>query len=303
MSIELTELFHCLCDETRLRMLNLLISGPLCTSHFQEALSIPQVKVSKHLAYLRERKLVECERIQNWTVYSLPKNPPLPLRHQIRCLEDCRHQYPQLSDDLSRLLELLPTMRVPASDTGETFSDGDPFRILFLCTGNSARSIIAEFLTRKFAGDRFESFSAGSEPRPDVNPLALCVLRDDYRIDTAGARSKSWTEFESSEFDFLITLCDRARESCPAWKGRPITAHWDFEDPAAFEGPETARRKVFSETAKKIETRLKTFTGLALETLDRLRLEHSTRAIGLAPSRTSATSRPRKNRLPQGPHQ
>src|ERR1044071_6686190 len=105
-------------------------------------------------------------------------------------------------------------------------------KILFLCTGNSARSIFAEYLTKKIGKDRFEAYSAGSEPTGRVNPFALQVLRDQYKIDAKDARSKSWDAFSDTKFDIIITVCDRAKESCPIFPGQPIVAHWSIPDPA-----------------------------------------------------------------------
>ena len=115
-------------------------------------------------------------------------------------------------------------------------SDKRPYKILFLCTGNSARSILAEYLIRRTARDKFESYSAGSFPTGKVNPYALRVLKELYHIDASDARSKSWEEYQSIEFDFVITVCDNARESCPYWPGQPIVAHWGVPDPALATG-------------------------------------------------------------------
>lgn len=301
--MRLTQVYECLCDETRLRMLHLLTSGPLCGCHFQDILKLSQVRVSKHLAYLRERQLVEAHREQNWMVYSLPQNPIPELRYNLRCLEGCRETEPVFQKDLARLYKLLPEMRVPASDTGEKFGAGKPFSILFLCTGNSARSIIAEFLVRRLAGGRFTAFSAGAQPRTEVNPLALRVLREVYRINPVGARSKSWTELSEDRFDFVITLCETAREACSPWPGQPITAHWNFEDPAYAEGEVPERYAVFRQTAALIEQRLKDFTALPIEELDRLRLEHQTRSLGICADAAakSACSRRTKSKRPSNP--
>jgi arsenate reductase (thioredoxin) len=102
------------------------------------------------------------------------------------------------------------------------------FKTLFLCTGNSARSILAEYLLRKADEDRFEVFSAGVNPKSNPHPIALAILRDNFQIDTSTARSKSVNEFKDVEFDFVITVCDDAREACPVWPGRPIIAHWSW---------------------------------------------------------------------------
>lgn len=144
-------------------------------------------------------------------------------------------------------------------------------KILFLCTGNSARSILAEFILRHIAGDRFDVASAGSNPRGAVNPVALEVLESVYKINTAGARSKSWEEFEDTKFDFVITLCDDARESCPVWPGQPIVAHWGMEDPALV-NDEEEKRKAFRDTARILHRRLDILRNIPMEKLDSLKL-------------------------------
>ena len=153
------------------------------------------------------------------------------------------------------------------------------FKILFLCTGNSARSILAEFFLKRLAPEHFEVYSAGASPRGRVNPYVIEILRDGYHIDASEARSKSWEEFKGVKFDFVITVCDKARESCPVWPGQPIIAHWGSEDPDAVEGEEE-RRKVIKKVAVEIYRRLGLFTSLPIESLDRLRLEQMTKAIG-----------------------
>lgn len=157
-----------------------------------------------------------------------------------------------------------------------------PYSVLFLCTGNSARSILGEALLRRLGTGRFATWSAGSQPRGEVHPLALRVLRETYGIDAADARSKSWEEVREVPFDFVITVCDNARESCPVFPGRPIVAHWGMPDPAAVEGTEEERLRAFRDTAREIHRRLDLFVNLPLDKLDRLRLETATREIGRA---------------------
>jgi protein-tyrosine-phosphatase len=157
------------------------------------------------------------------------------------------------------------------------------FKVMFLCTGNSARSIFAEYLLRKLDRRRFEAFSAGSQPRGEVHPLTLQVLRDNLKIDASDARSKSWEEFQDVQLDFVITVCDNARESCPIWPGQPIVAHWGVPDPAAAEGAEEHQLQAFKEAAIVLSRRIELFVNLPFEKLDRLRLEQLTREIG-APS-------------------
>lgn len=155
-----------------------------------------------------------------------------------------------------------------------------PFKILFLCTGNSARSILAEFIIKRSGAGRFESYSAGASPKGFVHPLALDVLREDYRMDVSGARSKSWSEYNNVQFDFVITLCDSAKEACPIWPGQPIVAHWSSPDPAAFEGAEDAKRRFFVQVAGQIQRRIDLLCCLPFEKLNALSLAQATSEIG-----------------------
>ena len=158
--------------------------------------------------------------------------------------------------------------------------ENKPYKFLFLCTGNSARSIFGEYLLRHLGGSRFQVFSAGSFPTGKVNPFAIQVLKDVYKIDASEARSKSWEEFKDVEFDFVVTVCDNARESCPVWPGQPIVAHWGSPDPAAVEGSDSEKYRAFKEVAFQINRRLQIFTSLPLDKLDRLKLAAATQEIG-----------------------
>ena len=166
----------------------------------------------------------------------------------------------------------------------------DEYNVLFLCTGNSARSIIAECLLERIGGTRFRPFSAGSIPTGTVNPYALDLLeRRNHR--TGHLRSKDWNEFAvpgAPLMDFVFTVCDRAAgEVCPVWPGQPISAHWGFSDPAAVEGRETMIRAAFADTYREIATRIEIFTSLPLESLDRLALKRKLDEIG-APRNSAA---------------
>ena len=160
-----------------------------------------------------------------------------------------------------------------------------PFRVLFLCTGNSARSVFAEYFLRRLGGTRFEVHSAGASPAGKVNPTALEVLRERFHIDAHDARSKSWNEFRKLNFDFVITVCDNARETCPVWPGQPIVAHWGVDDPAAFVGPPEAKKRFFQEVALRVHRRVQLLVALPLEKLSRLRIEKVTREIGTVDDR------------------
>jgi arsenate reductase len=155
--------------------------------------------------------------------------------------------------------------------------------VLFLCTGNSARSIIAEAVLNHLSAGRFRAYSAGSHPRGEVHPMTLEVLaREGY--STEGLRSKSWQEFSGPDapvMDFVFTVCDRAaKEPCPVWPGQPITAHWGFADPAAVEGTHTEQMRAFWQAEREISNRLRQFASLPVASLDRLALEHHVRDLG-----------------------
>lgn len=156
-----------------------------------------------------------------------------------------------------------------------------PFRLLFLCTGNSARSQIAEaILNRKGAG-RFDAHSAGSEPAARVNPLAIRALRD-AGIEWAGHPPRSVAGLEGESWDFVITVCDKARESCPVFPGQPVLAHWGMPDPAAVIGSEPERHGAFEEALRLISCRIDLMLALPLEKLEHLALQQRLRAIGEA---------------------
>jgi len=166
-----------------------------------------------------------------------------------------------------------------------------PYKVLFLCTGNSARSVFGEYFLRRIGGSRFVVYSAGSFPTGTVNPFAVRVLRDVYHIESGDARSKSWEEFQGIEFDFVITVCDDARESCPVWPGQPIVAHWGSPDPALAEGDDERIYRTFKNVAFQIQRRIELFTSLPFDKLDRLKLATLTSDIGKKEVMGSASSK------------
>jgi protein-tyrosine-phosphatase len=157
------------------------------------------------------------------------------------------------------------------------------YATLFLCTGNSARSILAEALLNRLGLGRFRAWSAGSHPTGRVHPMALELLRE-RGYDTEGLRSKSWDEFArpgAPLLDFVFTVCDAAAgEVCPVWPGQPMTAHWGVPDPAAFEGPPDEWRWLFRRVFRELERRIDLFTNLSIESLDRLTLQTRLDEIG-----------------------
>jgi protein-tyrosine-phosphatase len=161
--------------------------------------------------------------------------------------------------------------------------DGTPFNVLFLCTGNSARSILAERLIEHWGGGRFRGFSAGSHPRGSVHPIAIELL-EHMHLPTAGLRSKSWDEFAvpgAPRLDFVFTVCDDAAgEVCPVWPGQPLTAHWGVNDPAAAKGPDSYQWLAFRKAFRELENRIKIFVALPVRSLDRVKLKERLDEIG-----------------------
>ena len=171
----------------------------------------------------------------------------------------------------------MPDATLPDATTGHVFN------VLFLCTGNSARSILAEALLNRDGKGRFRAYSAGSFPKGEVHPQALALL-DELGFETADLRSKSWDEFSKPDapvFDFIFTVCDNAAgEACPLWPGKPVSAHWGVPDPAAVEGTEEQQRKAFTDAAMTLRRRIELFLSLPLKSLDAMSLQRELRDIG-----------------------
>lgn len=157
------------------------------------------------------------------------------------------------------------------------------YNVLFLCTGNSARSILAECLLNQSGRGRFVGYSAGSHPKGAVHPIALQLLQQ-LKLPTEGLRSKSWDEFAvpgAPQLDFVFTVCDNAAgEVCPIWPGQPMSAHWGIDDPAAAEGSEAEKRVAFRTAFRELDNRIKIFKSLPIHTLDRIKLQERLNAIG-----------------------
>jgi arsenate reductase (thioredoxin) len=158
--------------------------------------------------------------------------------------------------------------------------------VLFLCTGNSARSILAEAILNRIGQGRFSAYSAGSQPKGEVHPYTLDLLKK-LNFDTGFARSKDWSEFAAADapkLDFVFTVCDNAAsEACPVWPGQPMTAHWGVPDPAAAVGTEAERRLAFAEAYRMLDARISVFTSLPMASIDRLTLQKRLDQIGAAP--------------------
>jgi len=172
---------------------------------------------------------------------------------------------------------------------------GQAFNVLFLCTGNSARSIIAEAILNKVGQPRFHAHSAGSQPKGEVNPHTIALLKG-LGYDTAQFRSKSWSEFTTlgaPEFDFVFTVCDNAAaEACPVWPGQPMTAHWGIPDPAEAQGSPAEVALAFKDAYRMLNQRIGVFVALPIRSLDRLSLQNRLKQIGRIQDATAKASEP-----------
>jgi arsenate reductase (thioredoxin) len=173
--------------------------------------------------------------------------------------------------------------RTPGRECRGRMNTTRAYNVLFLCTGNSARSILAESLLNHWGKGKFRAFSAGSFPKGQVHPIAIELLKR-MNLPVEGFRSKSWDEFASPgapPIDFIFTVCDNAAgEVCPIWPGKPMTAHWGVVDPATAQGTEAEKALAFRKALKEIEARIKLFTSLPLDSLDALALQAKLREIG-----------------------
>lgn len=271
-----------LAQTTRLAVFRLLVMHEpegLPAGDIAQRLAVPQNTLSSHLGALARAGLVSPLRQGRSIVY----------RARI--------------EGLSQLTTFLteeccggrPGLCAPTSSTGrrqgETMTER-VFNVLFLCTGNSARSILAEAMLAQDGKGRFRAFSAGSQPKGQVNPMALKVLADSG-YGTEGLRSKSWDEFalpNAPVMDFVFTVCDSAAgEACPIWPGTPITAHWGIDDPAGVEGSALDRERAFVLAQKFLKNRLDLFRALPITTLDAMTLQQKLDAIGKTAGASSAT--------------
>ena len=169
------------------------------------------------------------------------------------------------------------------------------FNTLFLCTGNSARSIIAEAILNKLGAGRFQAYSAGSQPKGSVNPHTITLLQG-LGYETSGFRSKSWSEFAgpgAPALDFVFTVCDNAAgEACPVWPGKPVTSHWSVPDPAEATGSDAEIAMAFKEAYRMLHQRISVFVSLPIRSLDQLTLQHRLKQIGRLPGATAKAVEP-----------
>lgn len=235
-----------------------------------EALSLKGSTLSAYLAALMQASLVRQERLGTSLLYSINMTE-VQQAFAYLFLDCCRGR---------------PDACIPAfksSKTGSTAMSHRKYNALFICTGNSARSILAESILRREAGDRFDVFSAGTTPNSELNPFALQVL-EQKGYDTSLLRAKNIAEFQGSgapKFDFVFTVCNQAaNEDCPAWTGQPVSAHWGMPDPVKAEGSDAQKSLAFQQAYGALLNRIKAFAALPIAELDRVSLQKAVDDIG-----------------------
>lgn len=269
----------CLGHEVRLRVFRrLLAMGPegQTAGDIATGMSIPASTMSFHLRQLEGAGLASSWRVGRHIRYSVDLRTTRELLSFL--VDDCCGGDPQVCGDLLELTD------APAPHgAGPVMTEEKIYNVLFLCTGNSARSIMAECILNRLGQGRFRAYSAGSHPKGEVHPMALQRLKD-QNYPTANLRSKSWEEFsgpDAPQLDFVFTVCDKAAsETCPVWPGQPMTAHWGVPDPAAAEGTEAERQLAFAEAMRILFNRISLFVSLPMRSLDRLSLQRRLDDIG-----------------------
>lgn len=267
--------FAALSQETRLDVFRLLIKAGengMPAGEISETLDVRQNTMSTNLSILAQSGLVRNERQGRSIRYFADVDGLRGLLTYL--MDDCCGGRPDLCAPL-----------FSQTKSGTRSMPQTKYNVLFICTGNSARSIFAESILRQEAGDRFTAWSAGTKPRSELNPFALDVLeRKGHNISVL--RAKNVAEFQTEDapkFDFVFTVCDRAaNEECPAWSGQPVSAHWGMNDPVKVEGTEAERALAFQQTYGALQNRIKAFTALPLAALDRISLQKAVDDIGRA---------------------
>ena len=252
-----------------------------------DMIGISRNALSFHLKELSRAGLVRFRREGRYKRYAAEFTG---MRQLLRFLaDDCCRGHPEICGDIGHAI--LEHSSRP--DRRRTMSDR-VFNVLFLCTGNSARSIMAECLLNRWGSRHFRAFSAGSKPMGEIHPYARDILRNE-NYDVSQLRSKSWEEFcgpDTPELDFVFTVCDdAANEVCPVWPGQPMSAHWGVPDPARAEGSEAEKRFAFADTMRMLTQRISIFVSLPIDNLDRLALQKHLDEIGIGdetPQRRSA---------------
>ena len=275
--------FGALAHDTRLSVFRLLVAeGPdgLPAGDIARRMSTAANTMSSHLAILERSGLVVSERQGRSIVYRADLKGARDLL--VYLMQDCCHGNPQVC---APVVDFIESAR-PCGGPGDRAMTTTPKNVLFLCTGNSARSIMAEAILNRDGAGRFRAYSAGSHPKGAVHPYAIELLQR-LNFQTEDLRSKDWSEFAepgAPAMDFVFTVCDQAAaESCPVWPGQPMTAHWGLPDPAAAEGNEAEKRFAFADTFRMLNSRISIFLNLPMSSLDALSLQRQLDDIGKKP--------------------
>ena len=263
-----------LAQDTRLDIFrHLAQTEPQPAGQVGERFGLPLATLSFHLKTLQQAGLLACRREGRQLIY------------QARC-DVIVELMAYLTEHCCNLPAVDPTAFIPLETLtrkSTAMNQESVYHVLFLCTGNSARSILAEATMNHLSQGRFRAFSAGSFPAGQVNPLTLKLLAL-QGIPTEGLRSKSWNEFATPDtppLDFVFTVCDNAaHEVCPVWPGQPMSAHWGVEDPAAVEGDDAQKMLAFRKALRELENRIKIFMNLPIKSLDKIRLQARLDEIG-----------------------
>ncbi|MDF1728394.1 MAG: helix-turn-helix domain-containing protein [Sulfitobacter sp.] len=257
----------------RLALFRLLMRrypGRVPASELARALGLKPNTLSTYVGALMQAGLVTQERVGTSLRYAID-------------MEAVRGTFDYLLLDCCRGRPEVCSPNSHTSHEGVSDVTDRKYRVLFICTGNSARSIFAEAILAQAAGDRFEAYSAGTRERSELNPFAVEVLRQKGH-DTTGLRAKNVGEFQGADaprFDFVFTVCDQAaNEDCPAWSGQPVSAHWGMTDPVKAEGTDAQKSLAFQQAYGALRNRILAFTSLPLETLDRVSLQAAVDEIG-----------------------
>ena len=298
--ISAIEALGALAQESRLKVFRLLVrQGPagMAAGDIARALSVPNNTMSSHLATLARAGLIGSRKESRSVLYAVIS------KARARCSRSCwriaaaavatsarrDHRHPQRG-----ALFIGSGGEKRREETMAIHKQQEPLNVLFLCTGNTARSIMAEAILNRLGVGKFKAYSAGSYPKGEVNPHALTVLRKS-KFDVSKLRSKSWDEFaepEVPELDFVFTVCDdAAKEVCPVWPGQPMTAHWGLPDPAKAEGTEAEQALAFADCFRMLYQRISIFVSLPIDRLSKLSLQKHLDEIGQtkdAPAKESA---------------
>ncbi|HQT65152.1 MAG: ArsR family transcriptional regulator [Acidocella sp. 20-57-95] len=277
-SLDAIAVLAALAQETRLEVFRSLVRAEpdgVAAGDLARALNVPANTMSTHLAVLTRAGLVSSRRDRRSIIYRADMSKLRALT--LFLAADCCGGNADLCAPL--VADLIPC----CAEERRGFVPDRIYNVMFLCTGNSARSIMAEAILQRDGNGHFRAFSAGSYPNGKVNPFALKVL-ESYGYPALGARSKSWDEFSGPDapvMDFVFTVCDNAAgEVCPIWPGHPMTAHWGIDDPAAIQGPDIEKERAFVQAFKYLRTRIGVFLSLPLASIDKMALGNRLREIG-----------------------